>query len=71
MGVDVRVDGVAEWNASRVSITEDSTPLDPSDTFGGVGAVTFTMPATKDILNKLVVLDDNDRGVLHGIVKAL
>lgn len=74
MGVDVRVDGVPEWNASDLTVTEDSTPLDPSDMFGGVGAISFTVPAgaaSKELLNEPVEITDSVHGSASGVVKAL
>jgi len=73
MGVDVRIDGMAEWNASRVSVTEDSTPVDPSDTFGGAALVEFTLPAgdaAKSITGKPVEVLYQGRGGLSAVAKA-
>ena len=74
MGVDIRVGGVPEWNASAVTVGEDSTPLDPSDNFGGVGALAFTVPegaGSKSLLNESVEITDAARGTALGVVKAL
>jgi hypothetical protein len=74
MGVDIRVDGVPEWNASDITVGEDSTPLDPSDNFGGVGAVSFAVPFSADaksLLNKTAAVTDSARGTTQGVVKAL
>ncbi|MDR6907463.1 hypothetical protein J2X63_003171 [Agromyces sp. 3263] len=74
MGVDIRVGGEAEWNASGITVSEDATPLDPSDNFGGVGAVAFTIPenaGSKSLLNADVTVTDAARGTTQGVVKAL
>jgi len=74
MGVDVRVGGVAEWGASELRVDEDATPLDPSDTFGGVGSIEVTIPATansKSLLDQTVDITDGARGVTQGVVKAV
>jgi hypothetical protein len=74
MGVDILLGGEPEWNASDVTVSEDSTPLDPSDSFGGVGAVSFTIPAStgsKELLNETVGLVDGVHGSAAGVVKAL
>lgn len=74
MGVDIRVGGVPEWNASAITVGEDATPLDPSDNFGGVGSVSFTIPedaGSKSLLNTPVEVSDAARGAVQGVVKAL
>ena len=74
MGVDVRVDGVPVRGASGVGFSEDSTPLDPSDSFGGVGSVSFTVPAgagAKSMLGATVELTDSVQGTVAGVVAAL
>jgi hypothetical protein len=74
MGVDIRVGGAAEWNASESTVSEDSTPLYSSDTFGGVGAISFAVPEgvdAKSMLDKTVDLVDGARGVTQGVVKAV
>jgi hypothetical protein len=74
MGVDIRVDYVPVWNASETTVSEDSTPLYAGDSFGGVGAISFTIPedtGSKSLLDKTVDLNDGARGVTQGVVKAV
>lgn len=74
MGVDIRIDGGVEWNASDISVSEDSTPLDPSDTFGGVGSISFVVPVaegSKELLTGTVEIDDSSRGTTTGVVDAI
>lgn len=74
MGRLVKIDGVPRWDARDVVTVQDSTPLDPADTFGGTGVTTFTIPPDSDAKsltgNALTILD-SDRGTLHGVVAAI
>lgn len=74
MGVDIRVGGVPDWDASDVTVDEESTPLDPSDSSGRVGAIGFTVPAgsgSKSLMRKTVDVADSVRGATQGVVAAL
>lgn len=74
MGITVKVAGKPEWNASGYNVVEDSTPIDPSDTSGGYGQLTLTIPETRDskeIRGREVELEDTDYGTTVGSVVAL
>lgn len=69
MGVDILIGGKPRWDASAYSVTEDSTPIDPSDSSGGVGQFTFTVPENDDSKKsrgETVVLDDGSQGTTSG-----
>lgn len=74
MAVDITIDGKPYWNADSYAVTEDSTPIDPSDSTGGVGQFTFSVPEdadSKTFRNKVVTLTDGTQGVTEGIVRGL
>jgi hypothetical protein len=74
MGVDVSVGGVPEWDVSDLTVSEDATPIDPSDSFGGVGSIEFTITEaarSKSLLNEAVTVSDALRGSTAGVVRAL
>jgi len=67
---DIRIAGVPFWNASGYSVTEDSTPIDPSDNSGGYGQFQFTIPerpGSKSLGNKIVDLEDGTQGTTQGV----
>jgi hypothetical protein len=69
MAVDVTIDGFLKQKASSYSVTEDSTPIDPSDNSGGAGQFTFAIPEevnSKALRNKIVSLADGTRGEVIG-----
>lgn len=74
MGVDIRVGDVPEWNLSEVTVGEESTPLDPADGSGLVGAISFTVSESSDaksMMGKTVELVDSARGATQGVVAAV
>lgn len=74
MVVDIRVGGFPKWSNSEVTVSEDSTPLDPSDGSGRVGAISFTIPDgadAKSLLDQAVDVDGGVRGSIQGVVAAL
>lgn len=74
MGAVVKIGGVTKWDAFGVNVLHDITPLDPSDTFGGIGRVEFTIDAEGDakaLLGKGFELVDAVRGSVSGTVVAL
>lgn len=74
MAVDVSIAGKPNWNASDYSVAEDSTPVDPSDSTGGVGQITITVPEnadTKLFRNKALVLTDGAQGSTTGTIRGL
>jgi len=72
-GVDIRIDGGAEWRASGWSLKQQSTPVDPSDSFGGVGEFSFEIPAGVDpklidgLPVEVVDSQETTRGVIHAV----
>lgn len=73
MGVDIRIDGSVDWDASELSVSESSTPLDPSDNGGGAGEVSFMIPARGDsrlLSNLPVLVEDGARGDTSGVIRA-
>jgi len=74
VAVDITIAGNPKWNASDYSVVEDSTPIDPADTTGGVGQISVTFPEsseTKLYRNKLLVLADGNQGTTTGTVRGL
>jgi len=74
MGVDIRVGGFPKWSNADVTVSEDSTPLDPSDDSGRVGAISFKVPEgvdAKSLLDQVVDVDGGVRGSIQGVVAAL
>lgn len=60
-------------NLKSYSVQEDSTPLDPGSSFGGVGQITITANTGPDSMLLLgeVVLNDGSRGRTTGTVRSL
>lgn len=74
MAVDLTIAGKPHWNASDYSVAEDSTPVDPSDSTGGVGQISVTVPEsdrTKLYRNKALILSDGAQGTTTGIIRGL
>lgn len=64
----------ARWNIADYSVVEDSTPMDPSDTTGGFGQITVTLPEdadTRGLMNEQLVLTDGALGETTGTVRSL
>lgn len=71
MGIDIKINGKLEQFASAYSVQEDSTPVDPSDSSGGVGQFTFTVPTrddTKMLRGKVADLEDGSQGTTQGTI---
>jgi hypothetical protein len=73
-GVTVRVAGVAVKGISDYSVSEESTPVDPTDTTGATGHFTFSYlskaaTAAKRMRRKTVDLEDKGQGVTQGIAR--
>jgi hypothetical protein len=71
MAVDVLIGTTAIWSTSDFSVTEDSPSVDLSDTTGGVGQLSFSVPetrASKTFRGKTVILRDGAQGTTQGIV---
>lgn len=77
MGIEVSVTGVGSYagaksNIGQYRVTEDSTPIEASDSSGGTGQIQFT--AIEDptrlgsalLLNNDIQLSDGDRGLTAG-----
>lgn len=64
----------ARTNLTQYSSTEDSTPIDPSDSSGGTGMIDFTVVEDADpegtilLLNDTVELEDGSNGRTRGLV---
>lgn len=61
-------------NIENYSVIEDSTPVDPSDSSGGFGQFSLSVPETaqtKSLLNYAVELSVLTQGVTRGTVRAL
>jgi len=61
-------------NIENYSVIEDSTPIDPSDSSGGFGQFSLSIPETPDtksLLNYAVELSVLTQGVTRGTVRAL
>lgn len=74
MVVDIRIDGVPEWRASEAAVTEDSTPVDPSDSFGGAGGFSFSIPSSVDaklLVGLPVEVVDTVNGTTRGVITAV
>lgn len=74
MGVHVKIDGVAEWDVAGLRVVEDATPVDPSDTFGGAGEFSFTIPANVDaklLVGLPVEVIDTVQGSTRGVIAAV
>lgn len=74
MSVDIRIDGTPLWNNSGYSVIEDSTPVDPSDSSGGFGQISFDtdeMADARSLRGKVVDLEDGSQGTTAGIVRGL
>ena len=72
MSVDLRINGALVTNASGYSVTEDATPVDPSDTTGGVGQFTVAMEEdanSKTLTDKTVQLIDGSQGSTTGTAR--
>lgn len=67
----------AATNLSGYSATEDSTPIDPSDSSGGTGMIEFTVVEDPDpegtilLLGDTIELEDGSNGRTRGIVSAV
>lgn len=74
MGVHVKIAGVAEWDVAGLRVVEDATPVDPSDSFGGAGDFSFSIPANVDaklIVGLPVEVIDTVQGVTRGVIAAV
>lgn len=82
MGVTLSVTGNGFYSGSNAdlstySVTEDSTPIDPSDTSGGTGTIEFTVVedtsglGTILLLNDTVQLADQSNGSTQGTVNTV
>lgn len=74
MGIDVKIGTTPKWNAIDYSVTEDATPIDPSDLGGGVGQFTLDLPETTDVKlarNKAITLSDGAQGTTVGTARGL
>lgn len=73
-GADVRIGTTMRWNVGEYTVIEDSTPVDPSDTSGGFGQITITLPIdndTKRIMGSDLTLTDGSMGQIAGRVRGI
>lgn len=69
MAIDIIVGNSLRTNADSYTVSEDSTPLDPSDSTGGVGQFTVTIPESTDakhLSGQTVTLVDGTQGTTIG-----
>lgn len=82
MAVEVEIVGNGQFagakaNITEYSVTEDSTPVEASDSSGGTGQITFgaiddpSMFGSVLLLNDTVKLTDGDRGDTQGTINTL
>ena len=74
MATDVHVGANAKWHVESITVSEDATPLDPSEPFGGVRSVAFGIPEAADakaMMGQTVTVTDSDRGTFTGVVRAV
>jgi hypothetical protein len=75
LAVDVTIDGTdVIWNAEDYLVVEDATPVDPSDTSGGFGRISVTIPGDGDIRyleGKTLKVDDGTQGTMVGTIRGL
>lgn len=77
MAVKVTVAGKVQENTSGFSVSEDSTPLDPSDTVGAVGQYTFGLAEEnvednpRFLKGKTAALSDGTQGQTTGTVTSV
>lgn len=73
-GVAITIDSVEYPDVTTFSVSEDSTPIDPSDSTGAVGQFTFGIDEdvnTKLLLEATVNLSDQSQGVTSGMVRGI
>jgi hypothetical protein len=82
MGVTLDVTGNGHFAGSNAdlsdySVTEDSTPVDPSDQTGGIGQINFTVVEDTSVLGSVLLLNDTvkladqSNGSTQGIVSTV
>ena len=77
MGVTVSINGGPTSNISGYSVTEDSTPLYPSDSSGGTGQINFSVAEDDSaegsilFLNDPIVLTDGSNGYTSGRINSV
>ncbi len=72
--ITVEVGDRKYWSIGAYSVTEQSTPIDPSDTTGGIGQLTVPVPKeaeTRTYIGKDLDLRDSERGTSTGTVRNL
>lgn len=73
-GAQITINGGSKWSLADYSVVEDSTPIDPSDTSGGFGQVSVSLPETAELagyMDKSIVLTDGALGETTGVVRQL
>lgn len=67
----IKIDGLAEWDVAGLSVKQDATPVDASESFGGTGTFSFTIPESVDaktLSGALVEVIDGTHTILGVIV---
>lgn len=77
MGVTVSINGGPTSNITGYSVTEDSTPIDPSDSSGGVGQVNISLAEDEAadgsvlFINDSIDLEDGAQGTTVGTINSV
>lgn len=74
MSVDVTIGDTFYPNVATFQLSEDSTPIDPSDTTGGVGQISLTIAKHRDwrhMRKQTLDLEDSAQGTTQGRVEEL
>jgi len=74
MAIDLSIDGKPRWSLIDYSVTEDATPIDPSDMSGGIGQMTIGLPheggSARGLRNKVIELKDGSKGSTWGYISS-
>jgi len=73
MAVEVLLGGVVTSNVKNFSVQEDATPIDPANSSGGVGRISFGLNETANTVLALgaTALVDGTRGKTSGYVRSI
>jgi hypothetical protein len=74
MAVNVSINGGNPVNISSYSLTEDSTPIDPNDSSGGIGQVNVSLASGVDselYINDSVSIVDSVKGSFKGTINSV
>jgi hypothetical protein len=76
MAVTIQIGSDKTTNITGYSVTEDATPIDASDSSGGVGQINISLSEGDDVttqlyLNDLLDLEDGSNGTTQGVVNSV